>query len=96
MIPGADLSRTVGWFTTIHPVRLDLTGIDLEAVTSGAAATGATGGGVLEALKVVKEQLRAAPDHGIGYGALRYLRTAQTSRMLPYRRSASTIWGVRR
>ncbi|NKR72651.1 amino acid adenylation domain-containing protein [Rhodococcus hoagii] len=74
VIPGADLSRTVGWFTTVHPVRLDLTGIDLEAVTSGAAATGATGGGVLEALKVVKEQLRAAPDHGIGYGALRYLR----------------------
>ncbi|NKS98646.1 hypothetical protein GS498_19150 [Rhodococcus hoagii] len=28
----------------------------------------------MEALKVVKEQLRAAPDHGIGYGALRYLR----------------------
>ncbi|MCQ4122724.1 non-ribosomal peptide synthetase, partial [Rhodococcus tibetensis] len=30
LVPGADLSRTIGWFTTIHPVRLDLTGIDLD------------------------------------------------------------------
>ncbi|RVW09066.1 non-ribosomal peptide synthetase [Prescottella agglutinans] len=66
VIPGADVSRTVGWFTTTHPVRLDLTGVDLDAAFDGGPAAE-------EALKLVKEQLREAPDHGIGYGALRYL-----------------------
>jgi amino acid adenylation domain-containing protein/non-ribosomal peptide synthase protein (TIGR01720 family)/FkbM family methyltransferase len=53
-----DLSRTVGWFTAIFPVRLEL---------AGARNPG-------EALKAVKEQLRRVPNHGIGYGLLRYLR----------------------
>ncbi|MCB8913125.1 amino acid adenylation domain-containing protein [Rhodococcus rhodochrous] len=65
-VPGADLSRTIGWFTTAYPVRLDLTGIDVEAVACGGTAAGT-------AIKTVKEQLRAVPDHGIGYGMLRYL-----------------------
>ncbi|WP_425334427.1 amino acid adenylation domain-containing protein [Prescottella agglutinans] len=69
LIPGADLSRTIGWFTTTHPVRLDLAGVDLDAAFAGGQAAE-------EALKLVKEQLREAPDHGIGYGALRYLSDA--------------------
>ncbi len=52
-----DLSRTVGWFTTLFPVRLDLG----DSVTPG------------DALKGIKEQLRQVPRHGIGYGLLRYL-----------------------
>jgi non-ribosomal peptide synthase protein (TIGR01720 family) len=55
-----DLSRTVGWFTSIYPVALD--------------AGGARGGGVL--LKSVKERLRADPRRGVGYRLLRYLREA--------------------
>ncbi|MEV0238487.1 non-ribosomal peptide synthase/polyketide synthase [Streptomyces sp. NPDC050674] len=51
-----DLSRTVGWFTSLYPVALDLPEGDWGA-----------------ALKAVKEQLRAVPDRGIGYGALRHL-----------------------
>ncbi|MFF8597266.1 amino acid adenylation domain-containing protein, partial [Streptomyces sp. NPDC015220] len=51
-----DLSRTVGWFTTIHPVTLDVPDGDWG-----------------QALKSVKERLRAVPGHGIGYGALRHL-----------------------
>ncbi|MGK5682605.1 amino acid adenylation domain-containing protein [Actinoplanes sp. URMC 104] len=54
VVPGADLTRTVGWFTTDYPVRLDPGGDDPTA-----------------ALKRVKEQLRAVPDNGIGYGLLR-------------------------
>ncbi|MBB5803971.1 amino acid adenylation domain-containing protein/non-ribosomal peptide synthase protein (TIGR01720 family) [Saccharothrix ecbatanensis] len=55
-----DLSRTVGWFTTVFPVALDV-----------------PDGGWGAALKSVKEQLRAVPRRGIGYGALRHLaRTA--------------------
>jgi len=52
-----DLSRTVGWFTSIFPVLLNLDGIEHLG----------------EALKAIKEQLRAIPNHGIGYGILRYL-----------------------
>jgi amino acid adenylation domain-containing protein/non-ribosomal peptide synthase protein (TIGR01720 family) len=50
--------RTVGWFTTLFPVRL---------------APGAAGPG--ESLCAVKEQLRAVPGKGLGYGLLRYLGT---------------------
>ncbi|WP_405662875.1 non-ribosomal peptide synthase/polyketide synthase [Streptomyces sp. RK9] len=70
--PGADLSETVGWFTSVFPVRLDLAGADLDdAINGGPAAA--------RVLKAVKEQLRAIPDKGIGYGLLRHLNphTAQ-------------------
>ncbi|MDP9968765.1 non-ribosomal peptide synthase protein (TIGR01720 family), partial [Variovorax paradoxus] len=63
---GVDLSRTVGWFTSLFPVCFDLRDIDLD---------NAFGGGVdlSRALKQGKEQLRALPDNGLGYGLLRYL-----------------------
>ncbi|WP_326630027.1 amino acid adenylation domain-containing protein [Nonomuraea fuscirosea] len=58
-----DLSRTVGWFTTLFPVLVD----------PGAAAD-LTGPAYLSAaLKAVKEDLARVPDNGISYGALRYL-----------------------
>jgi amino acid adenylation domain-containing protein/non-ribosomal peptide synthase protein (TIGR01720 family) len=56
---GVDLSRTVGWFTTIFPVVLKIAAIDKDNIGN--------------ALKSVKEQLRAIPNKGIGYGLLRYL-----------------------
>ncbi|HBL59459.1 MAG TPA: non-ribosomal peptide synthetase [Cyanobacteria bacterium UBA8803] len=59
-----DLSRTVGWFTTLFPVLLHLG----EASDLGAV------------LKVVKEQLRGIPNRGIGYGVLRYLKDDQEIR----------------
>src|SRR5262249_50420357 len=34
----ADLSRTVGWFTSLYPVRLDLGGLDGVAALAGGAA----------------------------------------------------------
>ncbi|HEV2148046.1 MAG TPA: amino acid adenylation domain-containing protein, partial [Longimicrobiaceae bacterium] len=57
LFPDVDLSRTVGWFTTQYPVLLDLRGAPGEG----------------DALRAVKEQLRAVPGRGIGYGLLRYL-----------------------
>lgn len=57
VIKGLDLSRTVGWFTTIFPVCLDI---------NGHTSPGSV-------LKSVKEQLRRIPNRGIGYGILRYL-----------------------
>ena len=59
-----DLSRTVGWFTSLFPVRL------------------APGQAVGESIKAIKEQLRAVPDKGIGYGLLRYLGDAPTRERL--------------
>ncbi|MFD6455953.1 condensation domain-containing protein, partial [Nocardia sp. NPDC060220] len=64
LAPGADLSRTVGWFTSAYPVDLDIDGTDPRA-----------------AVKAVKEQLRAVPDKGIGYGMLRYLNPATADRL---------------
>ena len=66
MFADLDLSRTVGWFTSLFPVRLDLGALDLEEALAGGAALG-------RALKSIKEQLRALPDNGLGYGLLRYL-----------------------
>jgi aspartate racemase len=74
VLPGADLTRTVGWFTTTYPVRLDLADIDIDDAFAAGAAAGAV-------VKSVKEQLRQVPGHGIGYGLLRYLNT-DTARIL--------------
>ncbi|MEU7631077.1 amino acid adenylation domain-containing protein [Nocardia sp. NPDC049220] len=74
VLPGADLTRTVGWFTTTYPVRLDLSDIDVDDAFAAGSAAGAV-------IKSVKEQLRQVPGHGIGYGLLRYLN-ADTARVL--------------
>ncbi|MGH3754860.1 MAG: amino acid adenylation domain-containing protein, partial [Pseudonocardiaceae bacterium] len=66
VVEDVDLSRTVGWFTSISPVRLDVSGVDLDEALAGGPAAG-------QALKGVKEQLRVVPDHGLGFGLLRYL-----------------------
>uniref|UniRef100_UPI002456CA53 non-ribosomal peptide synthase/polyketide synthase n=1 Tax=Nocardia wallacei TaxID=480035 RepID=UPI002456CA53 len=66
VVPGADLSRTVGWFTSVYPVRLDLAGADLTDAFEGGKSVG-------RIVKSVKEQLLAVPDKGLGYGLLRYL-----------------------
>jgi amino acid adenylation domain-containing protein/non-ribosomal peptide synthase protein (TIGR01720 family) len=58
LFEGVDLSRTVGWFTSIYPMLLDLS--EEEGVPG-------------EGLKRIKEQVRGVPNHGIGYGVLRYL-----------------------
>ncbi|WP_143645345.1 condensation domain-containing protein, partial [Streptomyces antioxidans] len=75
---GADLTRTVGWFTSSYPVRLDVGVLDGTDVRSGGAAAG-------RAIKRVKEQLRAVPGDGLGYGMLRYLNpeTASALAALP-------------
>ncbi|OUB65039.1 non-ribosomal peptide synthetase [Bacillus thuringiensis serovar zhaodongensis] len=57
VIEGIDLSRTVGWFTSIYPVHLNFQGTQTP----------------IEGLKAVKEQLRRIPNRGVDYGILRYL-----------------------
>ncbi|HXR66935.1 MAG TPA: amino acid adenylation domain-containing protein, partial [Ktedonobacteraceae bacterium] len=52
-----DLTRTVGWFTTLFPVLLQ----SAQDMT------------LEDTLRIVKEQLRQIPQRGLGYGLLRYL-----------------------
>ncbi|MEH0418319.1 amino acid adenylation domain-containing protein [Streptomyces sp. B21-083] len=66
VVPGLDTSRTVGWFTSLYPVRIDPAVTDWDEVRAAGPALG-------RAVKRVKEQLRAVPDHGVGYGMLRHL-----------------------
>ncbi len=61
-----ELTRTVGWFTTLYPVELP----------------GVRGAEPGVALRTVKEQLRAVPGRGIGYGMLRHLTDGETARAL--------------
>ncbi|AFM18252.1 non-ribosomal peptide synthase/amino acid adenylation enzyme [Mycolicibacterium chubuense NBB4] len=63
--PDLDLSRTIGWFTTKHPVALDTGALQWHHVRSGDPALNPV-------IKHAKEQLRALPD-GLTYGLLRYL-----------------------
>ena len=56
-LEGIDVSRTVGWFTTLFPVLLELNEISAP----------------WDALKSIKQQLGRVPNHGIGYGLLRYM-----------------------
>ena len=72
LFEGVDLSRTVGWFTSLFPVRLDAGALDLEEALEGGAALG-------QAFKRIKEQLRALPDGGLGYGLLRHLNPETAS-----------------
>ena len=41
LFEGVDLTRTVGWFTSLFPVRLDAGALDLEEALEGGAALGA-------------------------------------------------------
>ncbi|MFC0598044.1 non-ribosomal peptide synthetase [Streptomyces palmae] len=61
-----DLSRSVGWFTSLYPVTLHLDPSEARAAAAG-------GGAADRALKDIKEQLRSVPGDGIGYGLLRHL-----------------------
>jgi non-ribosomal peptide synthase protein (TIGR01720 family) len=67
ILAGMDLSRTVGWFTSLFPVRLDPGTFDADDFFAGGDAVG-------HVVARVKEQLRAIPDDGIGFGMLRYMR----------------------
>ncbi|MFE7129410.1 amino acid adenylation domain-containing protein [Streptomyces sp. NPDC057638] len=62
---GLDLSRTVGWFTAVHPARIDPGDADWDEIVHGGPAAG-------RAVKAVKEQLLAVPGDGLGHGPLRH------------------------
>lgn len=79
VVPGADISRTVGWFTSMFPIAFDLTGIDVDdALTGGPTAA--------EALARARRAMRSLPDNGIGFGLLQRLNPDFADRFSGYRR----------
>jgi amino acid adenylation domain-containing protein/non-ribosomal peptide synthase protein (TIGR01720 family) len=64
-----DISRTIGWFTAMYPVVLDMT----------------YPGAISRQIKEVKETLRRVPDKGIGYGILKYLTPPEYKDQLKFR-----------
>jgi non-ribosomal peptide synthase protein (TIGR01720 family) len=59
ILDGVDLSRTVGWFTTMFPVSLEVPAGDRPDWRA--------------LIKSIRRQLRTIPGNGLGFGALRYL-----------------------
>jgi amino acid adenylation domain-containing protein/non-ribosomal peptide synthase protein (TIGR01720 family) len=64
ILEGVEISRSVGWFTALSPVVLE-------------ARAGASTSALLQS---VRDQLRAVPHRGVGFGILRYLSQDTTVR----------------
>ncbi|MEO6638263.1 MAG: condensation domain-containing protein, partial [Ginsengibacter sp.] len=58
-----DISKTVGWFTSMYPLLLE---------------SKASDSGLDNLIKSVKEQLRLVPDKGLGYGVLKYINKEES------------------
>lgn len=59
LVPGADLSRTVGWYTAVYPQALSLSSCKTFR----------------DAVNHVRERRESVPTGGVGYGMLRYLHS---------------------
>lgn len=70
LFPDLDLSRTVGWFTSIWPVLLEPGQSREPDQTQTPARLSAAE--LAQALSRVRDQLSKVPNNGIGYGLLRY------------------------
>ncbi|MCY7909667.1 amino acid adenylation domain-containing protein [Bacillus inaquosorum] len=66
-IQDMDISRTVGWFTSLYPVVLHAQ----------------PGKEISDYIKMTKEGLRQIPHKGIGYGVARYLSGSMPSKLNP-------------
>ena len=61
-----DVSRTVGWFTSLYPVLLAMP----EAVNKTSSVLAENE--IASEIKAVKQQLRQIPDKGFGYGLIKH------------------------
>jgi amino acid adenylation domain-containing protein/non-ribosomal peptide synthase protein (TIGR01720 family) len=61
-----DVGRTVGWFTSLYPVRLSLP----------------SGSDIGDSVIAIKEQIRKVPANGLSYGVLRYFGDDATRQRL--------------
>jgi amino acid adenylation domain-containing protein/non-ribosomal peptide synthase protein (TIGR01720 family) len=63
ILEDANIKRTVGWFTSVYPVVLDLSYVSSDNENNDLSRQ----------IKEVKEMLRQIPHKGMGYGVLKYL-----------------------
>ncbi|MCU0286117.1 MAG: amino acid adenylation domain-containing protein, partial [Acidobacteria bacterium] len=63
-----DISRTVGWFTTLYPVVMDFSYTENPG----------------RQIKEIKETLRRIPNKGTGYGILKYLTDSKNTHELEF------------
>jgi len=63
-----DISRTVGWFTSLYPIVLNMSGEQDLAYK----------------IKTVKESMRQIPNKGIGYGILKYMTSSENKGVLRF------------
>ncbi|MCP5049883.1 MAG: hypothetical protein GY940_22130, partial [bacterium] len=63
ILEDVDITRTIGWFTSIYPVLLDFSYASVKADETRLSRQ----------IKEIKESLRLVPARGIGYGILKYL-----------------------
>jgi non-ribosomal peptide synthase protein (TIGR01720 family) len=71
-----DVGRTVGWFTSIYPVQLDIPESDDPGLR----------------IKQIKEGLRRIPNRGVVYGILKYLMPYPEESSLPVTRGARILF----
>lgn len=64
-----DITRTVGWFTAMYPVILDMNSTE----------------DISYCIRKVKEDLKKIPDKGIGYGVLKYLTDADKKQDMKFK-----------
>lgn len=78
LVGQSDTSATVGWFTSVYPVRLGAgeAAADVSTVRSNPAAARTL-------LRAVTEELAAVPNRGLDYGLLRYTRPGGALAGLP-------------
>ena len=68
IIEGMDITRTVGWFTSIYPLLLDMTKSE----------------DISYQIRKVKEDIRRIPNKGVGYGILKYLTSPEKREKLKF------------
>ncbi|WP_353853829.1 amino acid adenylation domain-containing protein [Bacillus sp. Bos-x628] len=68
IFPKLNLSRTIGWFTSMYPVLLDMSYADDLSYQ----------------IKHLKEELRHIPNKGVGYGILKYLTPDKMKGDIPF------------
>jgi non-ribosomal peptide synthase protein (TIGR01720 family) len=69
ILPDVDIGRTVGWFTGIYPVVLDLSR-EMELSCR---------------VREIKEMLSQVPNKGIGYGILKYLTAREHKKEIQFK-----------
>ncbi|HLP62842.1 MAG TPA: condensation domain-containing protein, partial [Candidatus Deferrimicrobium sp.] len=69
ILAGIDISRTVGWFTALYPVLINMSYADDPG----------------RQVKEVKETLRRIPNKGIGYGILKYLTREEHKKEIEFK-----------